>query len=501
MSEITPKYNLRIPAAGSFTQATDIQDSLRKLDEVGQEHNADGTHKTINTPNVVTPKITLPDGTITSAANIGGTAQTLAQAIALGKEADLAGVDFALKDGTRDLLRVHATKGLQGMIGNINAPLVHIPMKRANDALRLSGTETYTRSTTTTYTDPLTGLLKTAAINDPVYERCSDGIIRQRFEPSSTNQCTNSTVATRVSAITRALGVAPDGTTTAENFVKPAVTNSSAIGGFPINISSPIGTVLTVSFYMKTIGTGASYGIHSSLFGYVNMPNPIADPNAVFNPSTGYYRVSMQVTTTGTGAGAVNIFHDSYSSSTGDGINGNYVWGFQVEAGTIASSYIPTTAGAVTRAADSPLTIPVSGNFPTLDFTKDFCIVVDYESPRLDTQADGVTSNIFEVVGVQNILMRHGSGFTNSAQIFVGAINGMNIPRTTATANQAHRFALVNRNGTMEAWFDNVLVGTKASTAITGTATSIIIGRYDYLRTGEVRIYDFAPAPMGMGAI
>jgi len=34
MSEITPKIGLKIPAMGSFTQAADIQDSFRKLDEL-----------------------------------------------------------------------------------------------------------------------------------------------------------------------------------------------------------------------------------------------------------------------------------------------------------------------------------------------------------------------------------------------------------------------------------------------------------------------------------
>jgi len=181
MSEITPKYGLRIPAAGGFTQATDIQDSFRKIDEMGQEHNADGTHKVVNAEKVVTGEVVadilrLPDGSVSSAANIGGTAQTLAAAISLGAEADLGTTDFALTQGGRDLFRIDAQRGLAGMIGNINDPLVQIPFRRANDETRLSGVQTYICASGSKYIDPLDGLLKAAAIDTPRCVRIPDGV-------------------------------------------------------------------------------------------------------------------------------------------------------------------------------------------------------------------------------------------------------------------------------------------------------------------------------------
>ena len=448
---------------------------------------------------ITTNKINLPDGAITSAATLGGTAQTLAAAIALGKEADLAGVDFALKDGSRDLLRVHATKGLQGMAGNINAPLVHIPMKRANDALRLSGVETYTRSTIATYIDPLDGLLKTAAINEPVYERCSDGIIRQRFEPSATNFVVSSSKLNTTLAASNPANVTIANSTTNDMYGASSAcvtyATSAATNVYAANVAAlQPNSIYTFSVYVKGLSGSGQVG----LWFLDGSGNATVSDVSTHDISDGKWgRCSLKITTNANFTSTTNQFF--YISMPAGVTIVTDCW--QVEQGTIASSYYPTTAGALTRAADSPLTIPVSGNFPTLDFTKDFCVVVDYESPRVDSLADGVVSNIFEVIGVQNIIMRHGAGWANSAKIYVGTNNGLSIPRAISTANQAHRFALVNRNGTMEAWFDNRLVGTGASIAITGTPLSIAIGNYDYLRIGEVRIYDFAPTNAELGAI
>jgi len=250
-------------------------------------------------------------------------------------------------------------------------PLVHIPFKRQDDEVALSGMQTFTRldtpdpvdptlSKAVTYIDPLTNLVTRAALGAPRFERMADGGTGILLEGASTNLCTNSEVGVRAHAVARALGIAPDGTFTAENFVKTAVTSAMNIGHFTLGTPAAVGTVMTVSLYMKPIGNGASYGIQSPMFGFINMPKPELDPNAVYNPVTGYYRVQAQVTSTGN-VGNLRIYHNSFSTSAGNGIDGNYVWGAQVEALPFASSYIPTTTAAVTRAADK-LSLALSGN-------------------------------------------------------------------------------------------------------------------------------------------
>jgi hypothetical protein len=70
----------------------------------------------------------------------------------------------------------------------------------------------------------------------------------------------------------------------------------------------------------------------------------------------GWYRCSV----TGVSAGGastlfIQIATDTTAASstyTGDGTSGIYLWGAQLEAGSKATSYIPTTDAAATRAAD-----------------------------------------------------------------------------------------------------------------------------------------------------
>jgi hypothetical protein len=97
--------------------------------------------------------------------------------------------------------------------------------------------------------------------------------------------------------------------------------------------------------------------------------------DAVFDPSTGlidiqsagntaiatsvgngWWRLSVTytlpasgVTTTGIG---LYIYDSAGANYTGDGTSGLYLWGAQLELGANASSYVPTVAAAVTRAAD-----------------------------------------------------------------------------------------------------------------------------------------------------
>jgi hypothetical protein len=136
-------------------------------------------------------------------------------------------------------------------------------------------------------------------------------------------------------------------TITASCFFKAHGTNNFAqlvIGGFTFSPASPF-----ANFNLS--GNGAiTTGTYSSAF--------------IQNYGNGWYRCGLTATAAANGTNNLAIVPILASGTArnpvfqGDGVNGVYAWGAQVESGSVATSYIPTTTAAVTRNAD---VISVSG--------------------------------------------------------------------------------------------------------------------------------------------
>jgi hypothetical protein len=174
---------------------------------------------------------------------------------------------------------------------------------------------------------------------------------------------------------------APNGTITANALSPTAVSGSHfMIGNNSTAVSYTSGNIYTQSAFFKA-GTGAAGQFVQLTFpsarftqaGYANfdliagtvsvVSGSSADANRaarIENYGNGWYRCIFTATcdSTGTGAGLIIALITSTGSGrtpSFDGITSDvlYSWGAQVETGAIATSYIPTTTGIGSRAADT----------------------------------------------------------------------------------------------------------------------------------------------------
>ena len=216
-------------------------------------------------------------------------------------------------------------------------------------------------------------------------------------EPAATNLAFNSqtwatannwgldgvTIATATSGTT-----APDGTLTA-NAISPTSGNVAHIcfSNQPTLITFASGTIYTQSaFFKQGTGVAGRYvqltygGSRFAQLGFANfdLQNGVvtasggtADPNRnarIENYGNGWYRCSFTATCTSNGDtnGVDPILITTSGATRAPSFSGTvtdvlYGWGAQLETGSVATSYIPTTTGTVTRNADVISVTGVSG--------------------------------------------------------------------------------------------------------------------------------------------
>lgn len=222
---------------------------------------------------------------------------------------------------------------------------------------------TYTgRNSTATYRGD-NGYLTTAAVNEARYERNAQGGRQLLLEGAANNVYTMSS-SVRIGADTQFdknvySGVAPDGTMSATEYVNK-VTGSALSRSFTATTNT-----YTYSFYIKK-GTG--YSSSGNVVGYYNFSTgldigfvsvdlttgAVGTSSGIIayttNAGNGWWRV---VVTNTTGISVGNIFAIYFGYSGGASIVGTrtYLWGAQLETGSIATSYIPSIETFTSRAS------------------------------------------------------------------------------------------------------------------------------------------------------
>ena len=202
----------------------------------------------------------------------------------------------------------------------------------------------FTRASTATYFDS-TGVMRTAAMN---------------LACPSVNWFNNQPATSTQEGVTQSVGISPSGAHDAMALIPGAYTG---VHQFYRTFGGAVSTLYTFSVYVKAAGmnfvaltlenSAFSGSTQTATFNLSNgtIDNQTVGAAAVITPvGNGWYRCTVSATSTASGGNYVNNVlvgpRSDMLGAVGDGVNGIWVWGQQVELGSTATTYAPTTTVA-----------------------------------------------------------------------------------------------------------------------------------------------------------
>ena len=258
------------------------------------------------------------------------------------------------------------------------------------------------------------GYLKEYANDEPAIEFNADGSYKGVLvEPQSINLCLQSedfgtTWTNDRIVLTDWLNqlTAPDGTTSADKLIQES---GQTIAGYVRQSITFTASTYTISVFAKKgtrnwimLRTNATGATRSAWFntdtGSLGSVETGLTGNIVEYPND-WYRCSITLTAVA-GSEFVYIYNVDANNSTTVADDGGYqyVWGAQLELSPIATSYIPTTTGAVTRVADEIYLTSASSLIGqtegTLFVEVDWQLVSGYNA-QIFSISDGTANNRF----------------------------------------------------------------------------------------------------------
>jgi hypothetical protein len=292
---------------------------------------------------------------------------------------------------------------------------------------------------------------------------------------------------------------APNGTITANALSPTAVSGSHfMIGNNSTAVSYTSGNIYTQSAFFKA-GTGAAGQFVQLTFpsarftqaGYANfdliagtvsvVSGSSADTNRaarIENYGNGWYRCIFTATCdlSGTGAGLIIPLitsTDSGRTPSFDGITSDvlYSWGAQVETGAIATSYIPTTTGIGSRAADTISLSNVSNLIGQTEGT--IYAEVDVknfeQNARIIALSDGTTSNRITLIFNTASRFRLLANVSTSSQVDLSS---------SAQVSGIYKVAVAYKENDYAFYLNGTQIGTDTS-ALVPACTSVFLGKIE----------------------
>ena len=366
-----------------------------------------------------------------------------------------------------------------------------------------SDATTFARAGNATYVDA-TGTMQTASANVPrqnhhIYNGTAWVNAGLLVEPeSATNLVTYSEDFTNASwgasnTATLAIDAAgPDGETSAVTLVDNNAGGSSFVRIVSAGISVSTSTAYTASIYAKA--DQLSY-LHIRLLGFTTPTDggvwfdlatgTVGTENTgcvggITDVGGGYFRCSVTFTTDATDTAGQVLFYvcgaDNVLAVDRDGTSSILIYGAQLEASSVPTSYIPTSGATATRAAET-LVIPAA-NLP------DYTAAVSIQMDGFMTYADTGTLVEARFLEWKEDASNYITTFLDTRTTLTGRVsvyqNAAGVLDVSASAGGAYSpgvlvpFNIASRHGTT--FVNNAVSGTGATANTTPTAIPDLSG-------------------------
>jgi hypothetical protein len=298
-------------------------------------------------------------------------------------------------------------------------------------------------------------------------------------EPQRTNvvtwseQLDNSNWVKGDATISANSAIAPNGTNTADKFI--ANSNNIAhffyqpvpTGSYSFSIYAKAAEETVFSMWLNDFSKNAVFDLST---GTVVLSN-VSSAN-ITDVGNGWYRCEAYDTTS---TSFVGVFGRNATAYIGNGVNGMFFWGAQVEAASYTTSYIPTTSASVTRNADQVLKTGISsliGTEFTLFFDGFESIGGDYSRYLVLKGSGGTYANFISIESNPTNLVAVNVNNASSTNIFyaVGAV----------TSGQRFKLAVRLKNNDFALYLNGALIATSTSATVP-TTSDLYLGYYtDY---------------------
>ena len=321
-----------------------------------------------------------------------------------------------------------------------------------------AGDLSFSRSTTATRINE-SGLIESVGVNVPRIDFTGGGCGKALLEPQRTNNLAYSNDFTNAAYIKDAgvtIGstseVSPSGDSDASRI---DVTNSGRI------YNNTTSNTWSSSVFLKA-GTFSYFELAGQKIDLV-LGTIVGDSNTIKNYGNGWYRCSIQVTTTRPFQ-VIAYPNSSYSSHTD---SGNYYMAFaQEELGSYPTSYIPTAGSAVTRTQDLSSTTGLSSVINSVEgvfYIKMAAISASTNDTIKITISDGSNNN--------SLTLSYNNSGRLDVNLMVGGVFSFIFNYASITSEDVNSIAVRWKANDFSLWVNGVSVLTDTSGSVASADT------------------------------